>query len=645
MIFTNLLNNHSMKKTLFILFSFITFLGSAQNYSIDQINPKAVSLYKNAMDKLSDGIIKEAIPFLQKTISIDTNFVDAYLSLAGVYGQIKKYDDAIRYYKIAFAKDKLYCKPYLLPYSINLAGAGKFAEALQAANIFLTIPNLSERSIKSGTYRKRCYEFAVDYQQKHPNNQYVFAPINLGDSINSTNLEYFPSVNIDDSLLIFTRRENGREDFMQSILKNGVYSKAKRIEGDINVEPYKGAITISADGEWLIFAGDFKNGFGNYDLYISYATPDGWSEPENLGPNINSDYWDTSPSLSPDNRVLYFTSNRPGGFGGSDLYKSVRQQNGKWGPAINMGATINTSGDESAPYIHSDNQTLYFTSNGLPGYGETDLFIVRKDSLGNWGIPENLGYPINTIETEGSITVSADGATAYYASDRSDTRGGLDLYKFLLREDIRPHKTLYIKGKVFDIKTKKGLPCAVELIDNNTNTILMNVQTDELGKYFVPLPSGKDYTLLVNRKGYLFYSELYSLADKKSDSTYIKDIALQPIELNAAMTFRNIQFETNSFKLLSVSLIELNKLLQLLKENSTVQIEVNGYTDNTGTDNNNIILSTNRAKAVVQYLTDNGIDAKRLKYKGFGASKPVADNTTETGRAKNRRTEFVVIGL
>jgi len=634
-----------MKKICCILFYFIAVYTTAQTYNREHINAKALTQYDKAVEKLADGFIKEAIPDLQKIISIDSNFIDAYLSLAGAYGELKKYDAAIFFYNKAFSKDSIYGKPYLLPYSINLAGAGKFEDALEAVNIFLSVPGLSERSIKSAAYRKRCYAFAVDYQHKHPDNHYVFAPMNLGDSINTANLEYYPSVTIDDSLLVFTKKENGREDFMESSFKNGLYSKAKTIQGDINIEPFKGAISVSADGEWLIFAGNFRNGLGDYDLYISYATPDGWSEPENLGPNVNSGYWDSSPSLSPDNHILYFSSNRPGGYGGADLYMSIRQPNGKWGPAINMGSNFNTIGDEMAPYIHADNQTIYFTSNGLPGYGETDLYISRKDTAGVWSVPENLGYPINTIETEGSMVVAADGMTAYYASDRADSRGGLDLYKFILREDIRPHKTLYVKGKVFDNKTKKGLPCTVELIDNANNSILMHVQTDELGKYFVPLPSGKSYTFLVNRKGYLFYSELYSFAHRLSDSTYIKDIPLQPIELNSSLTFQNIQFETNSAKILPVSLIELNKLLQLLKENKTVQVQISGHTDNSGIENNNLILSTNRAKAVVQYLTDNGIAAARLQYKGYGSSKPIADNNTEEGRAKNRRTEFVITGL
>jgi outer membrane protein OmpA-like peptidoglycan-associated protein len=635
-----------MKKYFNIIFCLLFVTAKAQTYQPDHINAKAIALYEKAMVQLNDGEIKNAIPLLLKSIALDSTYYDAALSLAGVYGELKNYSKAEEWYEKIKNKDSNYFKVYHLPYSINLAGEGRFAEALDAINIFLSIPNISERSIKSASYRKRCYEFAVDYKTKHTLSDYSFTPVNLGDSVNSEKSEYYPTLTIDDSLLVFTRRGEGfREDFMESNFNNGNFSKAKMIDGDINNEPSKGAITVSSDGDWMIFAGNFHRGYGDFDLYISYATPQGWSAPENLGPNINSGYWDSSPSLSPDNRVLYFSSNRPGGIGGKDLYMSIRMPNGKWGPAKNMGASINSIGDDTAPYIHADNQTLYFTSDGLQGYGGTDLFICRKDKNGEWSKPENLGYPINTIENEGSIAVASNGVKAYYASDRADTHGGLDLYSFDLRTDVRPYKTLFVKGKVYDAATKKGLPCAVELIDNNNNKILMHIQTDELGKYFIPLPSGKDYTFTVNRKGYLFYSELYELSKKISDSTYQKDIALQPVEMNKITAFKNIQFQSNSYQLLPVSLIELDKLLQILYENPSLKIQINGHTDNAGKESDNLNLSTQRAKSVVDYLISKGIDAKRLIYKGFGASKPLADNISEEGKAKNRRTEFEIIGL
>jgi outer membrane protein OmpA-like peptidoglycan-associated protein len=212
-----------------------------------------------------------------------------------------------------------------------------------------------------------------------------------------------------------------------------------------------------------------------------------------------------------------------------------------------------------------------------------------------------------------------------------------------MRPDIRPNKTLWIKGRVYDRKTAAGLPSSVELIDLATKRTLSRVQTDELGNYLITLPVGKDYAFNVNRRLYLFYSDNYSLRGKSPDSTYEKNIPLQPIEANAAVVLRNVFFDVNKFDLKTESQVELDKLVQLLKENPTVRIQVEGHTDNVGKATDNLKLSQNRAAAVVKYLVNNGISVSRLVPKGFGSTKPVADNKTEEGRAQNRRTEVKVI--
>lgn len=414
--------------------------------------------------------------------------------------------------------------------------------------------------------------------------------------------------------------------------------------GAINTPQNEGAQNISQDGEWLVFTGcNRPDGEGSCDLYISYKTPTGWSPAFNLGNKVNTDQWESQPCLSPDKRDLYFASRRQDGYGGSDIYVSHLLPSGRWSEPENLGPEINTPGDESTPFIHADNQTLFFASNGLPGYGNEDLFVVRKGADGKWGKPENLGYPINTIEHEGSLFIAADGKTAYYASDRADSKGGLDIYSFELREDIRPSRTLWVKGKVFDSKTSTGLPSSVELIDLASKQTISKVQTDETGNYLITLPVGKDYAFNVNRKGYLFYSDNFSLKNKAPDSTYQKDIPLQPIEVQAGIVLRNLFFETNKYDIKPESEVELNKVVQFLQDNPTVKIQLEGHTDNVGSAADNQKLSTARAYAVVNYLIEHGIKGTRLMAKGFGATKPVADNKTEAGRAQNRRTELRII--
>jgi outer membrane protein OmpA-like peptidoglycan-associated protein/tetratricopeptide (TPR) repeat protein len=611
-------------------------------------NPKALKKYNEALVALEDNRSAEGIALLGNALQIDSNFIDAYLSLAGALGNTKQYKKAVTVYERARLKDSIYFTPYLLPYSINLAGLGQFEEALTAIRDFLTLDGLSGRSLKAAQYRKKTFEFALSEKQKNKNASYVFAPKNLGDSVNSSSSEYYPSVTVTDDALVFTRRTgNAREDFMLSgINSKNSFNKAAALDGDINLEPRKGAITVSQDGDWLFFAADIAGaGVGGFDIYKSVYTPSGWSEQENLGDSINTDFWESSPAISPDKRALYFSSTRPGGYGGADLYVSYLKPNGRWTEAVNMGSSINTAGDELAPFIHADNQTLYFTSDGLPGYGGSDLFVLKKLSNGKWGTPENMGYPINTIENEGSLAVAADGYTAYYASDREDSRGGLDIYSFTLPAHARPFKTIYVKGFVTDLISKKGLPANLELTDNATGTTINKVQTDELGHYFITLPEGKDYTFTVNRKGYLFYSSAYALSGAAPDSTYVKNIALEPIKLASSFVFTQVLFDNNSFALLPASLPELNKLVQILEENPSMHIQISGYTDNVGKTSDNLILSTNRAKSIVNYLSGKGIATERLTYKGFGSTEPIATNETAAGRALNRRTSFTITKL
>lgn len=634
----------SIKKSIsFFVFILSYLCTNAQWYNPDKVNKKAGEIYGQAYEEATQGSYTAALKHLREALAIDPKFVDVYLSRAGIYAELKNYTASVNDFETGLKMDSVYSKTYLLPYSISLAGIGKFDKALATVNEFLATPNLNQQSIKAGNYRKSTYTFAIDYEKKHPVKNYIFSPVNLGDSINTKDLEYFPSLTIDGSKMIFTRRVANDEDFYESDLVNGKWNKAQPLGGKVNTNLNEGAQNISQDGQFLVFTGcNYPEGQGSCDLYFSIKTKNGWSEPQNLGPVVNTDFWESSPSLSPDKRDLYFASSMPGGFGGRDIWVTHRLSGNKWSRPENLGEAVNTSGDESCPFIHADNETLYFNSNGHPGYGMTDLFFSKKINDSSWTQAENLGYPINNIDDQGSLIVAADGKTAYYASDGSDSRGGLDIYSFQLREDIRPLKTSWVKGKVYDKKTLQGLPSSVELTDIANNKIVSKIQTDEDGNYLVTLPIGKDYAFNVNRKGYLFYSDNFSLI-KNSDSVFTVNIPLQPIEKGASIVLKNIFFETGKFQLQNESKSELDKLVFLLNENPSIKIQIDGHTDNVGQENDNLLLSTNRAKSVVAYITSKGINPQRLFYKGFGSTKPVADNSTDSGKALNRRTELSII--
>lgn len=636
-----------ISKTIFslLLFTFSFLLTTAQWYDPEKINKKAGTLYGQAIEEAQNRDFIASIKHLNEALALEPKFVDVFLTRSNVYAELKDYAASVADFETAMRMDSVYSKTYLLPYSISLAGTGKFQQALNAANEFLANPSLNQQSIKAGNYRKSVYTFAVEYEKKHPSTGYVFAPVNMGNNINTKDLEYFPSLTIDGTKMIFNRRIAGDEDFYESNLIDGKWGKAAPLGGKVNTNLNEGAQNISQDGQLLIFTGcNYPEGEGSCDLYFSVRTNNGWSEPQNLGPVLNTDFWESSPSLSPDKRDLYFSSSRAGGFGGRDIWVTHRLPTGKWSRPENLGEAVNTSGDEGCPFMHADNETLYFNSNGHPGYGMTDLFFSKKVNDSSWVVAQNLGYPINTIDDQGSLIVSADGKTAYYASDGADSKGGLDIYSFQLREDIRPLKTLWVNGKVFDKKTNAGLPSAIELTDIKNGNLISKIQTDEDGNYLVTLPVGKDYAFNVNRKGYLFYSDNFSLQKNNTDSAFVVNIPLQPIEKGATIILKNIFFETGKFDLKNESKSELDKLVILLQENPNLKIQIDGHTDNVGQEKDNLLLSANRAKAVIGYLISKSINIQRLTYKGFGSAKPVADNTTEQGKALNRRTELSITG-
>ena len=626
------------------IFTSIISSSQAQWYDPEKVNKKAGDIYAMAYEQAKEMQYEKALISMGEALKIDPRFVDVFLSRAGIYAEMKNYTASVKDFDMGFLMDSVYSATYLLPYSISLAGTGYFSKALQMVNKFLATPKLNTQSIKAGNYRKKSYEFALKYQQEKPLGSYVFAPVNLGTGINSSALEYFPSLTIDGKKMIFTRRVNNDEDFYESNFINGAWSVATPLSGKINTNLNEGAQNISQDGDWLIYTGcNYPEGQGSCDLYIAYKTKNGnWTEPENIGPIVNTDFWESSPSLSPDKKDLYFSSSMQGGYGGKDIWVTHRGTNGKWSRPENLGSIVNTSADEGCPFMHADNQTLYFNSNGHPGYGLTDLFFTRMDDKGKFTTPVNLGYPVNTIDDEGSLIVSADGKTSYYASDGGITKGGLDLFSFQLPAPARALQTIWVKGKVFDKKTNAGLPSTVELTDIMSRRVISRLQTDEEGNYLVTLPKGKDYAFNVNRKGYLFYSDNFSMETALPDSPLVVNIPLQMLIAGSSVILKNIFFDVKKYELKPASLNELDKVIALLNENPKLSIQISGHTDNVGKPADNIILSVNRAKAVTAYFISKGINPKRLTAKGFGETKPISTNNTEDGKAQNRRTELSV---
>ncbi len=469
----------------------------------------------------------------------------------------------------------------------------------------------------------------------------------MGANINSPLNEYFPNITADDETFVFTRRVAADdEDIYVSHSSPEGWIPAASIGAPINTPGKEGAVAISPDGQYIFFAADYPGrGMGRFDIYMSRRIANGWSTPENIGAPVNSGDWDTQPCFSSDGHTLYFVSKRPGGLGGSDIWKSSFE-NGKFGEAVNLGPNINTSGEDQCPFLHYDNQTLYFSSNGHMGFGDADLFVARRQADGTWGKAENIGYPINGPGKEMSLLVSRNGKKAFFASDRLNGQGGLDIYSFDLHTAAQPQQISYVKGVITDKRSGQKLAAQVELINvDNNQTAAQVMSNPNTGEYLVILASNSDYALNVNRDGYMFHSENFSLKESSSNEPFRRDVALNPVEVGQKVVLRNIFFDVDQSVLKATSQAELGKLIAFLQQYPKAKIEISGHTDNTGAKARNQVLSQDRAKAVYDYLVSKGIDKTRLTFKGYADSQPVATNDTDANKALNRRTEFKIIGL
>ena len=619
-------------------------------------NKKAIASFEAALKYFNARNDSKAIEELLTAIGKDPLFIEPHMLLAEIYSESNKVQLAIDEYAKALQINPKYDKKTYFLLANEEISIGKYEEAKKDYETYLQYQNLHPDWKEMAEHQLANCNFAIAAIK----NPVPFDPQNMGDAINSSLDEYFPAVTADDQTFLFTRNNRNQqvdlqEDLFVSKKRATAWQPAALVGNAINTPGNEGAPCLSADGQVLFFVvcanmeggyGNNRKGYGSCDIFYSIKVGEGWTKPYNVGPVVNSKFWETQPSFSADGENLYFVSNRPGGIGESDIWYSSLKADGSWGAPRNVGPKINTPGKEESVMIHPDGKTLYFSSNGHTGMGGLDIYVVRKDENGEWGTPVNLGYPINTYGDENSLLVNGSGNLAYFASNRAGGMGGLDLYQFDLYDAVRPDKITYMKGKVYDAKTKVPLGAHFELIDLATaKQMIVSDANSGNGEFLVTLPVDKDYALNVTQPGYLFYSENYSLKELKDFSKpYLMDVPLQPIDTGSIVELKNVFFETAKFDLKEESKVELNKLVTFLTLNKTLRIELSGHTDNVGDKKMNLTLSQNRAKAVFDYLIKNGIDAKRLTYKGYGDTKPKVKNDSDENRQANRRTEFKVIG-
>lgn len=466
---------------------------------------------------------------------------------------------------------------------------------------------------------------------------------NFSTDINTSLDEYYPVLTADGNTFIFTRMDGRQEDIYLAKNINNTWITSP--VDALNTSDNEGAATLSTDGKMIFFtACNRMDGLGSCDIFYALQQGNGqWMNAGGIGKPINSSSWESQPFYHTQLRTLYFSAIKEGGSGARDIWYSSLDANNHWTTPVNMGAVINSSGDEETPFLHPDGVTLYFASTGHQGMGGKDIFMSRKNPDGTWTKPLNMGYPLNTPKDESGFFVSTDGKNAYIASARDSGKGRLDVYTFELPEIFRPQPASYLSLNIKDIETHKLLAANYQLMDIVADTKVFSGTTDNEGKIVTPLPAGKEYMLIIDKSNYLPYSENFAMITPKDYAPYEKTIYLSPIKKGNTFILKNVFFAVNAYDLDSKSFAELDNLVDYLQKNPTLHLEISGHTDNTGNLQANKLLSENRAKSVVNYLISKGINANRLEFKGYGDTKPIADNATEEGKSQNRRTECKLI--
>lgn len=629
---------------------FISGTAIAQGYHTTSV--KALKVYKEGVSTYEFLDYVTAELYLKQAIEIDNGFYEAYMTLGELLLKQRRYSEAAENYHKAVTLDSLVYKPVYFSLATAEFMSGDYANALRHYNNYLSQEKISEKNRDQAIKNVINCQFSLE-AIKHP---VPFSPVSVGDGINTNADEYWPSITVDGQTMMFTRQSKpieaaGRrsipqEDFYLSFLSGNNWQKAVNAGYPLNTPQNEGAQSLSSDGTYMYFtACDRPGGLGSCDIFFSAFNDGKWSLPVNLGGPVNSSKWESQPSISTNGKMLYFSSNRPGGMGGKDLWYSVLNEKGKWEEPVNLGKTVNTAGDEMSPFIHFDGHTLYFSSDGRPGMGGFDIYKTRMADDTTFVEPQNLGYPINTCNDEMGLIIESEGQKAFFSSKRDD-QNGKNIYSFNLYESVRPDPVAYLKGKVTDKENGKMLAAKYELINLSTGQPVISNTTNSNGNFLVCLPSGFNYSLNVSKPGYLFFSENFMFEGEHPVlKPYPMQIKLSPLKIGEKMLLANVFFETDSWELKKESLSELNRLIDLLKENRDLIVEIGGYTDATGNNEHNLILSEKRALSVVEFLVQNGVSAERLKYKGYGNSAPIGNNITSAGRRLNRRTEVQILDV
>ncbi len=638
-----------MKTVIALLFLFVTWCGysqGARSFNPEQVNKtKAKSFY-------DDGKYRDAIPLLENLVRSGSQDPDILYYLASSYLYTSDYEKSRAAYENLFS-----VSPDYSSYAYYECGNAFFwsQQYDQAAPHYETFLKKNPGTAKYENYIHRA-KYRLQYTRDYytlPAEPTMNTPVKLAEPINTRYPEYLPMLDATGRKLYFTSSRPGgisqeastEGDFDEDLYYiekiDGVWTAPVLMPEPINTANHDGAASFSADGQTMVYgACGREDGVGSCDLYIAYLNGTEWSTPTNMGNVVNSSSWDAQSTISSDGNKIIFASERPGGYGETDLYMAEKNLFGDWGVPVNLGPIVNTPFGEYTPFLSQDGKTLYFSSYGHSGYGGSDIFkSVLED--GKWSKPLNVGQPLNTPGDDRFFTIGGTGDLGYFASNRE---GGLDLFEIEIPEAMRPEPTVIVSGTVTDARDGQPLGAYVLVEDLTTGELIaVNKSNSATGRYLVVLPAGRKYSVSANKESFFFYSNRFDVPIEAKFREVAMDISLKPFEKGAKVVLNNIFFETGKSTLSSESRLELEKAIALMRQNPSMIIEVGGHTDNVGDDAANMKLSHDRARSVRDYLVAGGIKPERLQAKGYGELNPIASNDTDEGRRANRRTEFVIL--
>jgi outer membrane protein OmpA-like peptidoglycan-associated protein/tetratricopeptide (TPR) repeat protein len=672
----------------FLLFVNISFLfsqddeNSTSKFCKEIDNKQAIKLYEKGTNKKKYKK-PERLQFLRECLQLEPDFVEANFAMAQeiiVHCKLenKPFTPALPFlYKVIANCPDFHSNPY---YYIGFDYYEKMKNdsAIKYLELFLNFkgddPKKFDKDFEAEIYQAK---EMIKYAKKENELKKKVVPFNpvVVKDISTPQDEYLASLSPDDQYCYFVRKEpiqskdliyqtdKEQEVFMVAIRDNktGMFDKGSEMPPPFNTtDDNQGGCSITVDNKHLFFAMMRYEGGAqpNCDIYVSDMIDGEW-KPYRKVPNINHPvYWDSQPSVSADGNTLYFASDRPGGYGGTDIYVSYRNpKTGEWSVPQNLGPKINTPGHERTPFIHSDSETLYFSSDGHFGFGGFDIFYSRKNEKGEWTEPENLGSPINTTSDELGFFVSSNAKHGYFCAYAEGPMalkgvGKYDLFMFELYKDARPNEVTILKGQLMDsLQNPVSGKTTVEINYPDSKSKTYAAVDSSSGEFVAAInlkkTKGQEILINVKKDGYAFSSQVIKVPENANFYTSLDTVKIitDSVKPGKAFVINNLYYKTNSAEIEESSKKVLIKFAEYLKENPKLVIEIRGHTDNIGNPKDNEALSLNRAYSVKEFLEKQGVDGKRIQARGFGASRPIASNATEQGRAKNRRTEFYIISI